>query len=68
MTLPLSLPIIKRSAVSISLFLGWAKIAEAHIAAYKKYADAEIVAACDIIPVKAEEFCKKRGLEGVKCY
>ena len=45
---------------------GW--IAEAHIAAYKKYADAEIVAACDIIPGKAAAFCEKMGLEGVKCY
>ena len=45
---------------------GW--IAEAHVVSYKKYADAEIVAACDIIPGKAAEFCKKMGLEGVKCY
>lgn len=45
---------------------GW--IAEAHIAAYKHYADAEIVAAADIIPGKAAAFCKKMGLEGVKCY
>lgn len=45
---------------------GW--IAEAHIEAYKHYADAEIVAAADIIPGKAAAFCKKMGLEGVKCY
>ncbi len=45
---------------------GW--IAEAHVAAFKKYADAEIVAACDIVPGKATAFCKKMGLEGVKCY
>ncbi len=45
---------------------GW--IAEAHVRAYQKYADAEIVAAADIIPGKAAAFCKKMNLQNVKCY
>ena len=44
---------------------GW--IADAHIEAYKKQPDVEIVAGCDLIPGKAEAFCKKHGVEGVKC-
>lgn len=45
---------------------GW--IADAHIEAYKKQPDVEIVAAADIIPGKAEAFIKKHGVEGVKLY
>ncbi len=45
---------------------GW--IAEAHVASYKRCPDIEIVAAADLIPGKAEAFCKAQGLEGVRCY
>jgi len=45
---------------------GW--IAEAHVAEYKKMPDVEIVAAADLIPGKAEAFCKEHGVEGVRCY
>ena len=44
---------------------GW--IADAHIRALKKQPDVEIVAMADIVPGKAEAFCKKHGVEGVKC-
>ena len=43
---------------------GW--IADAHIQAYLKQPDVEIVAACDLIPGKAEKFIAKNGLTGVK--
>ena len=45
---------------------GW--IAEAHVANYKKCGDVEIVAAADLIPGKAEKFCKDNGLTGVNLY
>ena len=45
---------------------GW--IAEEHIRGYKEMADVEIVAAADLVPGKAEKFCKTNGLEGVRCY
>ena len=45
---------------------GW--IAEAHAVGYKQMEDVEIVAAADLIPGKAEKFCKDNGLEGVRCY
>ena len=45
---------------------GW--IADAHIAAYKKMPDVEIVAGADLIPGKAEAFFEKHGVEGVRCY
>ena len=45
---------------------GW--IAEAHVASYKMCPDVEIVAAADLVPGKAEAFCKAQGLEGVRCY
>ena len=43
---------------------GW--IAEAHIEAYMRQPDVEIVAAADIIPGKAEAFMKRYGIEGAK--
>ena len=43
---------------------GW--IADAHIEAYKRQPDVEIVAACDLIPGKAAAFMAKHGVEGVK--
>ena len=36
---------------------GW--IADAHIASYKKMADVEIVAGCDLVPGKAAAFFKR---------
>ena len=45
---------------------GW--IAEAHIQAYLKMPDVEIVAGADLVPGKAEAFFKKHGIEGVRCY
>ena len=44
---------------------GW--IADAHIQAYLKQPDVEIVAGADLIPGKAAAFFKKHGVEGVKC-
>ena len=43
---------------------GW--IADSHVVSLLKQPDVEIVAAADLIPGKAEAFCKKHGLEGVK--
>ena len=43
---------------------GW--IAEAHVEAYKKQPDVEIVAGCDLVPGKAKAFFEKFGIEGVK--
>ena len=43
---------------------GW--IADAHIEAYKRQPDVEVVAACDLIPGKAAAFMAKHGVEGVK--
>ena len=45
---------------------GW--IAEAHAVAYKQFPDVEIVAAADLIPGKAEQFCRDNGLENVRLY
>ena len=45
---------------------GW--IAESHVVSYKRCPDIEIVAAADLVPGKAEAFCKANGLEGVRCY
>lgn len=45
---------------------GW--IAEAHMQAYLKMPDVEIVAGADLVPGKAEAFFKKFGVEGARCY
>ncbi len=45
---------------------GW--IAEAHVANYLQCEDVEIVAAADLIPGKAEKFCKANGIEGIRLY
>ncbi len=45
---------------------GW--IAEAHVANYLKCPDVEIVAAAELIPGKAEKFCKENGIEGIRLY
>lgn len=45
---------------------GW--IAEAHVANYLRCPDVELVAAADLIPGKAEKFCKANGIEGARLY
>lgn len=45
---------------------GW--ISEAHIRSYLNQPDAEIVAAADLIPGKAEKAMQKYGLDKVRCY
>jgi len=45
---------------------GW--IAQAHIRSYKNMPDVEVVACADLIPGKAEAFCKEYGIEGARCY
>ncbi len=45
---------------------GW--IAEAHVVNYLKCEDVEIVAAADLIPGKADKFCKANGLSGIRLY
>ncbi len=45
---------------------GW--IAEAHVKAYQKCPDVEIVAAADLVPGKAEAFCERYGVKGAKYY
>jgi len=52
--------------------IGTGGIAGSHMAAYlrriEKYNDIEVVAGCDIVPGKAENFFKSRNVENVKCY
>ncbi len=48
--------------------IGTGGIANAHIQNYIKMPDVEIVAGADLVPGKAEEFFKKYGVEGVRCY
>ena len=45
---------------------GW--IAHTHMKQLVQMEDAEIVAGCDIVEGKAEEFFKEFGLENVRCY
>jgi len=45
---------------------GW--IAEAHVVEYVKMPDVELVAAADLVPGKAEAFCKRMGLDNTRCY
>lgn len=45
---------------------GW--IADAHIQQYLKMPDVEVVAGADLVEGKAEEFFKRNGVEGVRCY
>ena len=45
---------------------GW--IAEAHVENYLLCPDVEIVAAADLVPGKAEKFCKANGIEGIRLY
>ena len=45
---------------------GW--IAEAHVKNYLRCPDVEIVAAADLVPGKAEKFCKANGIDGIRLY
>ncbi len=64
---PDEIPVDASKKVKIGIIgTGW--IADAHMEAYKKMPDVEIVAGADLIPGKAEAFFKKHGIEGVKCY
>lgn len=45
---------------------GW--IAEAHVKNYLRCSDVEIVAAADLVPGKAEKFCKDNGIDGIRLY
>lgn len=45
---------------------GW--IAEAHVKNYLCCPDVEIVAAADLVPGKAEKFCKANGIDGIRLY
>lgn len=45
---------------------GW--IAEAHVENYLRCPDVEIVAAADLVPGKAEKFCKDNGIDGIRLY
>lgn len=48
--------------------IGTGRIAGAHIDAYKKCNDVEIVAGADLVPGKTEEFFKENGIENARCY
>ncbi len=48
--------------------IGTGGIAHAHMHAYLRRDDIEIVAGCDIVPGKAEAFFEEFGLKDVKCY
>jgi len=48
--------------------IGTGGIAGAHVSAYMKQPDVEIVAAADIVPGRAAAFCERFELEGVRCY
>ncbi|MCL2377548.1 MAG: Gfo/Idh/MocA family oxidoreductase [Defluviitaleaceae bacterium] len=45
---------------------GW--IAEYHAESLKQMPDVKITAAADLVPGKAENFCKAQNLKGVNCY
>ena len=49
-------------------FIGTGSIARHHISAYSAMDDVEVVAACDIIPGKAEKFMQDHEIEGVRYY
>ena len=48
--------------------IGTGGISESHIKSYLKQTDAEIVAAADLVPGKAEALMAKFGLKNVRCY
>jgi len=45
---------------------GW--IAESHAESYKTMPDVEIVACADLVPGKAEAYCKRYGFTNARCY
>ncbi len=45
---------------------GW--IAEAHVEGYQACPDVQIVAAADLVPGKAEAFCRRYGIKGARIY
>ena len=47
--------------------IGCGGIARAHIRAYLRQPDVEIVAACDVVPGRAAAFLEKHGVTGAKC-
>ena len=60
---------IKASGRKLKIgIIGTGGIANAHIEAYKKMPDVEIIAGADLVPGKAEAFFKAHGVEGVRCY
>ena len=48
-------------------FVGCGWIAGSHMKSFLKQPDVEIVAACDLVPGKAQAFLEKYGVEGAKC-
>ena len=48
--------------------IGTGNIARAHVRAYLRQRDAEIVAAADLVPGKAEAFLASHGIKGTRCY
>ena len=48
--------------------IGTGGISNGHIRAYLKQSDVEIIAACDLIPGKAEERMAQYGLNDARCY
>jgi len=48
--------------------IGCGGISGAHINAYKKQPDVEIIAACDLAPGRAKEKMEAKELYGVRCY
>ena len=49
-------------------FIGCGSIARHHVRMYKDIDNADIVAGCDIIPGKAEQFFKDMEIDGAHCY
>ena len=48
--------------------LGSGGIANAHMRAYKEIPEAQVVAVCDLIPGRAEQFIARHGLEGARAF
>ena len=48
--------------------IGCGGISGAHMNAYKKQPDVEIIAACDLVPGRAKEKLESKELYGVRCY
>ena len=48
--------------------IGTGRVAERHIRSYLKQPDVEIIAGADLVPGKAEDFFRRFGVEGARCY